>query len=62
MELWEATAIAVREIEEALARPVSRERRCEVCDETLGVMTLAAYLAAHRHCDSCAPECEVCPG
>lgn len=60
MELWEATAHGLRLIEEALTRPVQRERRCEICNDALGAMTAAAYAAAHQHCDRCAPTCEEC--
>ena len=84
MDLVEATARAMRMVEEAMKRPrpnsrwnpspkdggcayCEREpcvcddrRRCEICDDALGVMTEAAYIAAHRHCDLCARECEEC--
>ena len=60
MELWEATAIALRQIERAMFEPRRDTRRCEMCDDVMGEMTLAAYLAAHRHCEMCERDCEEC--
>lgn len=31
---------------------------CEMCGVEMGVMSVAAFNAAHRHCDTC--ECEQC--
>lgn len=56
MELWEATAFAVRQIEEAMFKP--RKALCEMCNDPMDPRDLedSAHFG-HGHCYLCILEC-----